>query len=279
MDNSQQVPDLNQLYGAPQANPTPAVVPDLNQLYGGQATQPLPEPQTIDQEGIQDVSVPDAMTIYGAGKLVMAAPTIASATAEGFNALKANAPNMIKGLLSSPSAIGEEMESGEEAAGISSDTLPVRRGTMAKFPGLDGLPQNAPPVEAPTISPSVYPKDTNTLLNFARQRIDSLGEQMQPQELADYRVMLNTMFKNGEIKEGTKAYALASQLYSDVNSLFENAVAGRSDLNEAYRAAKMIPNIGSAIGSVVKKYGPFVARGIFEGAGLAGAWQGIKHLF
>lgn len=297
MVNNNAVPlDVDATYGdAPTALPPSAQAPiDVDSLYGASAKmQQAGENAAKNLEferspnyptaAMTDVSAQDAMTAYGAGKLVANAPAISTTVGEGFNALKQNAPNVIKGLLSSPSSVGEEMESGEEAAGIASDTLPVRRGTIAKFPGLDGLPTNTPPVEAPTVAPMVYPKDTNTFLNFARQRVDSLGEQMQPQELADYRTTLNTMFKSGEIKPGTKPYALASQLYTDTNSLFENAVAGRADLNEIYKYSKVVPNFMTGLGTIAKKYGPRVATGVLElGAGGAlagGLYQGIKHLF
>jgi len=216
-----------------------------------------------------------------AGTLISMAPDIATA-ASGMGALEAGKeglPAIARGLLTSPSELGPEIEAGEQVAGIDTDILPVRRGTIPKFPGLDGLPTNTPPPQAPTVTPLVYPKDTSTFLNFARSRVDGLGEQLQPQELADYRTILNDMIQGGEVKAGTKPYAKASQLYSDTNSLFTQAVAGREDLNEVYKYAKMIPSIGDAISTATKKYGPPVIKGIMGAAGAAAGWEGIKHLF
>ena len=204
-------------------------------------------------------------------------PDIAAA-ATTIPALKGTGP-LMKGLMTSPEELGPAMQAGEEAAGIDTGTLPVRRGTVMKFPGLDGLPTNTPPPEAPNVAPSVYSKDTSTFLNTARQRVDSLGEEMQPQELADYRVILNNMIKGGEVKPGTKPYALASQLYTDTNSLFTQAVAGRADLNEVYKYAKIMPSIGDALGGAVKKYGPRVVQGALAIGGGGAVWEGIKHLF
>ena len=184
-----------------------------------------------------------------------------------------------KGLMTAPEELGPAMQAGEQSAGIDTGAAVVRRGTIPKFPGLDGLPQNVPPPEAPTVAPVVYPKDTASYLNFVRDRLDSLGEQLTPQELADHREIINTMFKKGEVVAGTKNYALASQAYADANSLFTDAVAGRADLNQVYKYAKIIPSIGDALGGAVKKYGPRVVQGALAIGGGGAIWEGIKHLF
>lgn len=197
----------------------------------------------------------------------------------GLNSLGSSSNPLVRGLVTAPEEIGAEMNVGEKSAGINPTMLPVRRGTIPKFPGLDGLPTNTPPTEAPTVAPMVYPKDTATFLNFARSRVDSLGEQLQPQELADYRIILNNMIKGGEVKAGTKPYALASQLYTDTNSLFTQAIAGREELNQIYKYAKMMPDIGDAIKLGIKKFGPLAVKGAFTAAGMGAGWEGIKHLF
>jgi hypothetical protein len=247
----------------------PGQVNQLSQQAGGVTAE------TLGQAGV------NPNVAAGIGTAVSMAPDIAGAVGgiAGLEGGKAELPNAVRGLLTSPEEVGEEMQAGEKAAGIASDTLPVRRGTIMKFPGLDGLPQNEPPTEVPMVSPIVYPKDTATFLNTARQRIDNLGEQMQPQELADYRVILNNMIKGGEVKAGTKPYALASQLYTDTNSLFTNAVAGRDDLNQVYKYAKIMPSIGDALTGAVTKYGPRVVQGALTIGGGGAIWEGIKHLF
>lgn len=124
-------------------------------------------------------------------------------------------------------------------AGIS-ENLPVQRGSIPRFPGLDGQPQGAPPPQAPTVAPVAYPKDPNAFLNFAKARLSGLGDKLSAQELNDYKSIVNTMMRTGKVSPGTDQYAVASQVGKQTTQLLNKAVPGRAELDQVYALSKQL---------------------------------------
>lgn len=170
---------------------------------------------------------------------------------------------IVKGLVNSPQELGPEYQALDQKAGVSGK-LPVQRGTIAKYPGLDGLPSNVPPTQAPEVSPLSYPKDTNTYLNFVKDRLDGVGKSMAPQELSDHKTMLNSLMTKmtAQGQGSTPVFAKAAQAASDITDLQNEAIKGRASLNTAYGISKG----QQSLTDFIKKWG---LRGL-EGTVLAG---------
>lgn len=161
-----------------------------------------------------------------------------------------------------PRDLSPRYEALNESAGISKD-LPVRRGTIPKFPGMNGLPQNVPPPQAPTVAPKIYPKETAGFLNFARARLEGLKDKLSPQELNDYKSMINTAINEGKIARGTQEYAVASQLKKQASELLSKSVPGRSELDEIYALSKKL------------RIAPELAKKVWEYVGPKMRWGSI----
>lgn len=189
------------------------------------------------------------------GTAIQMAPEIIQA-GTGLSNLYQSGNPIVKGLINTPQELGPEYEALDKSAGVSGK-LPVQRGTIPKFPGLDGLPKNVPPPEAPNVSPVSYPKDTNTYLNFVRDRLDSVGKNLSPQELADHKTILSNLMKKMAVdgQAGTQVFAKAAQAQSDLTGLQNSAIPGRDSLNRAYGISKGL-------------------QGITKRALKAGAWAG-----
>jgi hypothetical protein len=189
----------------------------------------------------------------GIGTAIQMAPYVAGGIGayKGINAID---NPVVKGLVNTPQELGPQYHALDEQAGVGED-LPVQRGTIAKFPGLDGNPQNQPPEQAPNIAPISYPKDTKTYLNFVRNRLDSMGQNMTPQELADHNTLLDDIMTAMKAKgqAHTKIFAKAAQAGSDITDLQNQNVPGRTDLNTAYGISKGQQGISNALTNYGKK--------------------------
>lgn len=186
--------------------------------------------------GHKAISIPAAAV----GTMISEAPAFAGAASSLSGLYNQEDPTpFAEAIKNTPSDLSPRYTALDEKAGISGD-LPIRRGTVPKFPGLNGLPANVPPPEAPMVNPSSYPKDTNALLNFMKARISAYGDKLSSQELRDYDSMLGTMFKGREISPGTDQYALASQRASENTPLLNKAVPGRADLDTIYAISKKL---------------------------------------
>jgi hypothetical protein len=178
-----------------------------------------------------------------------------------------NSPNAIaQGITKTPQEIGQAMNAGEEAAGVSGQ-LPVRSGLNPRFPKTSpdvitvtpegtAIPGGTPMNNIQGVSPTQYPKNTDSLLNFMKQRIDQYGDKLPVQELADYKRMLPEMFNKMEVARGTPQYALASQIQKQVSELHSAAIPGRENLNAAYSVSKTLhPEVANWIQNYAQKYG------------------------
>jgi hypothetical protein len=199
------------------------------------------------------------------GTAIQMAPYVAGGVGayQGLNAVE---NPVVKGLMNTPQELGPEYQALDQQAGVS-QKLPVQRGTVAKFPGLDGTPQNQPPVEAPNVSPISYPKDRNTYLNFVRDRIDGTGQNLTPQELADHDKILSDIMTNMKAKgqSGTPVFQKAAQAGSDITDLRNANVPGRPGLNTAYGISKNSQAVQQAIAQYASKAarwgGPILGAG------------------
>ena len=196
-----------------------------------------------------------------AGLATVAAPTLAGAAGGGYD-LETETNPVVRGLVNTPQELGPEYQELHEAAGISKN-LPMTGGRNARFPNMAGQPSANPPPFAPTIAPNLYPRDPNALMNFARSRMEGLGDQLSPQELNDYKTLIGQMIDTGKVGSGTPL-ANAAQLRNQASTLLENRVNGLVELNQAYAVAKKVQNpftiLPQSIQNLVTKYGPWIAR-------------------
>lgn len=86
MDNSLPL-DPASAYAAPTALPPINTLPQDPADAYGTLNSPFPEPQAVDQKGLQDVSIPDAMTVYGAGQLTKLGVQGGAAAVKGIGSL------------------------------------------------------------------------------------------------------------------------------------------------------------------------------------------------
>lgn len=206
------------------------------------------------------------------GTAIKMAPYVAGGVGlyQGLNAVE---NPIVKGLLNTPRELGPEYQALDQEAGVS-QKLPVQKGTVAKFPALDGSPQNEPPPEAPHVSPISYPKDRNTYLNFVRDRIDGVGQNLTPQELADHDKILNDIMSSMKSKGqgGTPVFQKAAQAGSDITNLRNAAVSGRPALNTAYGISKN----SEAVAQAIKQY---ALKGAQWGGPILGAGAALYDYF
>lgn len=243
-------------------------IPELAQQYAKPIAQS--EGQIVSDIGSK-TGYPTAGAVAGTG--ISMIPELASAYV-GWKGLHNIENPIVKGSLNTPQELSPEYASQNQAVGIS-DKLPIQRGTIAKYPGLNGLPSNVPPSQSATVAPLSYPKDTNTYLNYARDRVDSLGNQLTPQELSDHKTILSNILNDLKVKGqvGTPVFAKASQLQTDTSALQNSVIPGRADLNKAYGISKTLnPDVMNAIKNYAQKYGKLALKeaiGVGLGVGVA----------
>lgn len=204
--------------------------------------------------------------------VAIAPDILGAATVVG--SIRTSATPLAKAIRSSPKMLGAEFQAGEKAAGISGE-LPVQRGAFAKMnPRLHGTP----PFEAP-YKPKSYPKDTASFLNFAKARVQALGDKLSPQELDDYKTLLSTNIDAMKAKglAKTEPFAIASQLRKEVTQLHNAVIPGRGELNKVYAISKKIhPDMGGWVKDGVKKYGVKAIGTVLAGLGIGAGTQLFK---
>jgi len=166
------------------------------------------------------------------------APELAS-SAMGLGEVLAGKSVLSQAIRNTPRNLSPRYDVLNEAAGISKN-LPVSKGSIPKYPGLNGLPSNVPPPQAPAISPMSYPKEINPFLNFARMRLEGLGKKLHPQELNDYKSIINTAMRDNKITPGTDQFAVATRLKGQATKLLNKAVLGRAELDQIYALSKKL---------------------------------------
>lgn len=254
-------PEL-QAYGTPQipnapSGPVSGAINAATQTLGApiRVGSTLAAGPDIVGEGVSNLGNEVGHPNIGAavGTAIQMAPYVAGGIGiyKGLNAIE---NPIVKGLMHTPQELGPEYQALDQQSGVS-QKLPVQKGTVAKFPGLDGSPQNQPPVEAPNVSPISYPKDRNTYLNFVRDRIDGPGQNLTPQELADHDKILSDIMSNMKAngQSGTPVFQKAAQAGSDITNLRNANVPGRPGLNTAYGISKNSQAIQQAIAQYAKK--------------------------
>jgi hypothetical protein len=263
----------------PKGNPVQQVLGSMRDIAGApfRFGQTLMQAPDIAGEAANDFGASQGYPLTGAavGTAIKMLPAAATAYGgwEGIH----NIPSpTLQGLLNTPKELGPRYTAIDSKAGVSGD-LPVQRGNISKFPGLDGTPQNAPPIQTPNVAPTIYPKDTNTYLNFVRNRIANLGKEMTPQELADHDSMLSSLMGKMQVNNQgqTPVFAKAAQAHSDITAIRNAIVPGRADLNTSYGIAKTQEQLGP----LVKKYLSNAAKvgGTIGGVG-SGAYELWKYL-
>jgi hypothetical protein len=145
--------------------------------------------------------------------------------------------------------------------------------------------------QLPSSIPIKYPNDPGTLINQANARMNQFGTKLTPQELADYKALLDTNISNGNIPKfdpngkPTQIFAQASATKAKVNDLL-NQVADiklktaqvpsgtmptREGLNKAYGIAAN----REALGRTISKYLKYAAKG---GGVIGGGSYGLKAI-
>lgn len=285
---------LEKIGSQPEMQPIQSPIPSLPKASGHPvqdvlgsmraiAGAPLRFGQTLTQapnvagDAVNEIGARQGYPLTGAAvgtaiKMIPAAATAYGAW-EGIHSI--SSPTL-QGLLNTPKELGPRYAAIDSKAGVSGD-LPVQRGNVPKYPGMNGMPQNAPPTAAPEVAPTVYPKDTNTYLNFVRNRLANLGKAMTPQELADHDAMLSDLMGRMKAKnlEHTPVFAKAAQAHTDLTAIRNEVVPGRADLNTSYGVAKTQEQLGP----MIKQYLTNAAKvgGTIGGIG-SGAYELWKYL-
>jgi hypothetical protein len=213
-----------------------------------------------------------------------------------------NMPSFVRGITNTPKMLGPEYEAQNRLLGVDRAT-PLEGGrypTFAKpemqFPTKQPKPL-VPPEPLPGEVPIRYPSAPGDFLSYAKGRLAGSPDQIDPQELMDWQVKLQTDMNNGKIpqfdKNGnpTTIFADASDVADQSRRLFkqfadtnlpmlqeEGAVpsgvsTSRSSLDAANRYAHLVRNpIASVLPAPViyalKKYGPSILEGLGVGAGI-----------
>lgn len=193
---------------------------------------------------------------------VAMAPELVAA-GQSFKGLYGNS-KLAQGIRNTPRDLSPRYDVLNEKAGISKN-LPETGGRTARFPNLAGQPVSSPPPFAPAIAPKLYPKDPNALVNFARSRIEALGERLSPQELNDYDTLIGQMMDKGKFGSGGPL-AIASKVKSSANQLLNKAIPGKADLDQIYKISKTL----RLAPEVAKKVWDYFGPKLRYGAGVIG---------
>lgn len=199
-----------------------------------------------------------------------------------------NSPNpTVQGLVNTPQELGPQYAAQNQAIGISNDVPETASKVVNPDPyqypstltkpkyvnGIAGQVEGAPTISRlkpqvpaeplPSTTPLKYPDDPGTLINQINDRISTHGTNLNPQELSDYKNLLQTKMANGDIPKFdpngkvTSIFAQASQANKNITNtlnqvaepLLQNAqlpegtIPTRSGLNQAYGTASKQQNI------------------------------------
>lgn len=156
----------------------------------------------------------------------------------------ASIPSRIKGFLGSSETpllrslgkntqeLGKEYIAQNEAIGVTR-RVPVESGMKVRMSPVHGNPP-------PEIVPSQYPRNTGAFMNYANSKLRGFGDKMNPQELMDWQVKLQTDMSNGTIPKIdptsgriTTVYQQATDLLRRTKEAFNaqaNPLIGKADL-------------------------------------------------
>lgn len=234
-----------------------------NQIGPGvKATRDQIEPGVMGEtDPVEQKLVENAATAAAGYTLPGAVETVAAIPGKIKTALGESTVPLLKALGKSPKELGPEFAAGNEAAGIS-DQLPVQRGSMARFPQPERIvptKQPTPIAKAetlPSVPPVSYPKDPASFINFAQARIKAFGNRLSPQELNDYKAVIDDMMGTGKVASKTPQGAVASQLRTDATGLHTDAIPGREALNKTYGLSKTLhPDIVQGVKDFARDHG------------------------
>lgn len=136
----------------------------------------------------------------------------------------------------------------------------------------------------PDVTPLSYPKEPANFIKYADKKLDAFGNRLNPQELMDWRVKLETDMSSGKIpkfkkdisgketEKITTAFQEASKLSSRIGKVFneiadtelggvklpKNVSPTRTGLNKA----NTIANKQEAVKAALKKYGKYGVIGV-----------------
>lgn len=207
-------------------------------------------------------------TAAALGTAVSMAPELLGA-GKALSLMRTSQAPLARAIRLKPKQLGQEFEAINREAGISGN-LPERMGSKARFPPpeLQGLATRPPkPLllgeTIPEVPPKSYPRDMNTFLNLASDRIKKFGKQLSPQELDDYKTELSTLLREKKGLKGTPPYAVATKLYKETTALQNEIMPGMEDLNKVYSLSKKLhPEVGKAVVGIVKKLWPHFRWGV-----------------
>jgi hypothetical protein len=207
----------------------------------------------------------------------------------------------IKGLVNTPQELGPEYEAQNAAIGVNRQ-VPLEGGRNATFPPPENIALTKQPKplvggEAqplPSTMPIRYPSKPADFIGYANGRLQGNPSQLNPQELMDWQVKLQTDMSNGTIPKFdpngriTTIFQQASDLLNRTRNQFnqvaepllqnadlpENVSPTRAGLNEAYGISSGQAALQRGIGKTAT-----VGRKVGEGAAaLYGLYQGGKRL-
>lgn len=142
----------------------------------------------------------------------------------------------------------------------------------------------------PSAVPTKYPNDAGALINQANSRVSQFGGKLTPQELSDYKSLIQRKMANGDIPrfgpdgKPTQIWAQASQTTHNITNALNQAAepllqkanlpAGtmptRAGLNQAYSTASKQQQLKELLSKYLK-------LGLKGGAGILGAKGAYDH--
>lgn len=240
------------------------------------------------------------------GTAVSLAP-LAYGLSEGGQALDAalrgpSMPAFVRGMTNTPKMLGPDYQAQNLALGVERGNVleggrnPTYATPEWQYPTKQPKPI-IPAQPLPGEIPIRYPSKPGDFIDYAKGRLANAPESIQPQELMDWQVKLQTDMNNGTIpkfdenRNITTAYQQASDLKNTASQMFKQIAdanlpmlseegalpssvpTSRSSLDAANRYSHLMRNpVSSVLPAPViyalKKYGPSILEGLGVGAGI-----------
>lgn len=224
----------------------------------------------------------------GVGGLVGLSPEILASYA-GLKGIYGSSNPTVKGLINTPQELSPQYTEQNAAIGVTR-RIPQEGGQLPKFPQpeVQGLASKAPkamvPAEPlPGVVPTRLPGKPGDFMAYANNKLAQFGDKINPQELMDWQVKIQTDMGNGTIPKIdpstgriTTIYQQATDLANRIKSVF-NPIA-ESRLQGADLSPETIPTragLDKAYG-VSSKVQNFTKKTVKYAGGIAGV-AALEH--
>jgi hypothetical protein len=225
------------------------------------------------------------------GTAVQIAPELLS-TALGLKGIYKSTDPAVKGALNTTKELGEDFAAQNDAIGVARRVPPEggAKPQYAPFERVAATKQPTPVVPAepvPSNVPVRYPSKAGDFMAYARGRLGS-AKGVDPQELMDWQVKLQTDLNNGTIPKIDQATGRITTIYQQATDLLSKTKAAFNDAAEAKLPGANLPEgvmptrsgLNQAFSRAAdrEQLGRTVKQGAKWAAGLGGGAYGIKAL-